>query len=98
MTCSKVPVSAFKKEFTIVRMGVSKGSGASRLAAPWSSVLRASEFERPDAFNIARKRINQIGGRTQLIKGEYMAVFQRESAFALRIEIIKSRSNGSVFN
>ena len=98
MTCSKVPVSAFKKEFTIVRMGVSKASGASRLAAPWSSVLSVSEFERPDAFNIARKRINQLGGRTQLIKGEYTAVFQRESAFALRIEIIKSRSNGSVFN
>jgi len=89
---SKVPASAFQKTFTIERMGVSKASGASRLAAPWLSVLNESEIERPDAFDIAKKRINKIGGRLQLIKGKYTAVFQRESALALRIQILNSKN------
>jgi hypothetical protein len=85
---SDVPTSAFEREFQIKRIGVSKGSGYSRLTVPWNAFVSSNE---PNAFDMAKLRANRLGGRLQVVDGVNTFVFQRESAFALRIDVIKSR-------
>jgi hypothetical protein len=88
---SDVPTSAFEREFQIKRIGVSKGSGYSRLTVPWNAFVSSNELTKPNAFDMAKLRANRLGGRLQVVDGVNTFVFQRESAFALRIDVIKSR-------
>jgi hypothetical protein len=88
---AQVPASAFQKDFTITRLNVGKTTGATRFAVPWPAFLRPDEQGGRDAFRLAKRRANSIGGRLAVVDGEESYVFYRESAFALRIDVINSR-------
>lgn len=90
-TLSKVPVSAFVRDFDIVRLNVSKATGATRFAVVWSALLNPHEQERHGALEIARKRANKIGGRLQFVNGKECFVFSGHSAFVLRLDILNIR-------
>ena len=92
-TLSKVPVSAFVRDFNIVRLNVSKATGATRFAVAWSALLGPQEKERHGALEIARKRANKIGGRLQFVDGKECFVFSGHSAFVLRLDILKARKS-----
>jgi hypothetical protein len=92
-TLSKVPVSAFVRDFNIVRLNVSKATGATRFAVAWSALLGPQEKERHGALEIARKRANKIGGRLQFVNSKECFVFSRHSAFGLRLDILKARKS-----
>ena len=53
--------------------------------------MSSNELTKPNAFDMAKLRANRLGGRLQVVDGVNTFVFQRESAFALRIDVIKSR-------
>ena len=84
-------MSAFVRDFNIVRLNVSKATGATRFAVVWSALLGPHEQERHGALEIAGKRSNRIGGRLQFVDGKECFVFSRHSAFVLRLDILNIR-------